>query len=83
MIEQRGPEDHRPARPAPGLRGSTLIITNFTKLVGLGIAINEMVVRTDARQSVVGYCALTLLGTQVAESILLRIIDRIFAKERE
>lgn len=59
-------------------RGSTLVITNVTKLVGLGIAINEMVLRTDARNSVIAFCAVCVLGVQVAENVVLKFIERLF-----
>ena len=59
-------------------RSSTLVLTNVTKLVGLGIAINEMVLRTDARNSVIAFCAVCVLGAQFAENVVLKFIDRLF-----
>jgi hypothetical protein len=62
-------------------RGSTLIITNITKLVGVALAVNEAVVRDDVRDSVIALCALFVLGAQVAENSALRLIDRVFGTE--
>jgi len=77
-------ERQEDARPAPVLRGSTLVISNLIKLIGVGIALNEMVIRPDARDSVIAFCALCVLGTQAAEDIFLRVIDRIFStRDRE
>lgn len=70
-------------RPAPRIRRSTLAFTNLPKLVGLVIAINEMLVRRTARESVIAYCALTLLGAQVVEDVAMRFIDRLFVKAEE
>lgn len=59
-------------------RGSTLVVTNFAKLVGLALAVNEAAVRPNARESVLAFCALCLVGTQAAENTALRFIDRLF-----
>lgn len=86
MTGQRSPRrKHRSQeeRPAPALRRSTLVITNIAKLVGLGIAINEMVIRPTLRESVVAFCAICILGTQVVEDVILHAIDRIFSRESE
>jgi hypothetical protein len=74
----------RPRSPqragSPG-RLSTVVVANIAKLIGLGIAVNEMVIRDELRQEVVAWCALALLGSQAAEELLLKVIDRIFARE--
>jgi hypothetical protein len=59
-------------------RGSTLLLTNLTKLTGVALAVNEAVLREAARDSVIALCALFVLGAQVAENAMLRIIDRLF-----
>ena len=59
-------------------RGSTLLITNLTKVVGLGLAINELAIREDARNSAIALCAICVLGAQVVEDVALRIVDRFF-----
>lgn len=79
---RRGSRSHE-ERPAPVLRRSTLVITNIAKIVGLGIAINEMVIRPNLRESVVAFCAICILGTQVVEDVVLHAIDRIFSRESE
>lgn len=68
-------------RPAPVVRRSTLVITNLVKLVALYIAFHEMVLRHDARESVIGFCVICLVGTQAAEEIAIHAIDRIFARQ--
>lgn len=59
-------------------RGSTLLITNLTKITGLALAINELAIREDARNSAIALCAICVLGAQVVEDVALRIIDRFF-----
>lgn len=59
-------------------RGSALLLTNVTKVVGLGLAINELAIREDARNSAIALCAICVLGAQVVEDVALRIIDRFF-----
>lgn len=76
-------KDSPPPRPAPVLRGSTLIITNLTKVVGLVIAINEMLVTGRGRESVIAFCALTVIGAETFEKVFIRAIDRFFAREQE
>lgn len=83
MIEDKKPDGTQGRRPAPALRGSALLITNLTKLVGLGIAVNEMAIRSSARQSVVAFCALTVIGAQVAQSVAIHFIDRMFTRDSE
>lgn len=65
------------------LRKSTLVVTNLVKLFGMGIAVNEMVIRSNARDSVVAFCALCVLGTQAAEDAFLRLIDRVFSTQEQ
>lgn len=56
----------------------TLAITNVTKLVGLGLAINEAALRETPRNAVIVLCAICVLGVQVVENVLLRTVDRLF-----
>ena len=68
-----------PHRRATGTAArSTLLITHTTKVVGLALAINELAVREDARNSAIALCAICVLGAQVVEDVALRIIDRFF-----
>lgn len=81
------PDPPSPPSPRPSrgsgiqARWSTLALTNLTKLVGLGLAVNEAAIRANARDSVIGFCALCVLGAQVAENIILRVIDRVLASQ--
>lgn len=58
------------------------MITNLGKLIGFGIAINEAVVRTEGRNSVILLCVVFVLGTQSIEMVALRVIDRLFGSPR-
>lgn len=58
-------------------RGSALIVTNATKMVGLGLGVYEATVR-DGRYSVMLFCTVCVLGAQVVENIMLKAIDRFF-----
>lgn len=80
---RRSDDDVVDDRPVPAIRYSTIIIANVAKLIGLGIAINEMVIRTEARNSVIAFCALCILGTQAAEDAFLRLIDKMFSQGGE
>jgi hypothetical protein len=63
---------------SPSRHGLTLAITNLTKLVGLALAINEAALRAEPRNSVIILCAICVLGVQVVENVLLRMVDRLF-----
>lgn len=56
----------------------TLIVTNALKLIGAGVFVNEAMFEKVARNSVLAICALFVLGTQVAENILMKAIERMF-----
>jgi NADH:ubiquinone oxidoreductase subunit E len=78
-----------PPTPANGTAGagaqtsrwSTLIATNAAKLVGIYTFYTETQVRPTARDSVLAICLAFVLGAQATENALLRLIDRIFAKD--
>jgi hypothetical protein len=72
---------HSDERSAPALRYTTIVVANLGKLIGFGIAVNEMVIRDNARNSVIAFCALCVLGTQAAEDAFLKLIDRLFTQE--
>jgi hypothetical protein len=61
-------------------RGSTLLITNAAKIAGIVVFVNEAVLRSGARDSVIAVCALFVLGAQVAENTILTVIDRVFER---
>lgn len=57
-----------------------MIVMNLGKLVGLGIAVNEAVIRAEARNSVILMCIVFVLGVQAVEIVLLRAVDRMFGE---
>lgn len=63
------------------VKGSTLLLTNATKLVGLALAVNEAIFVEHPRNSVIALCALFVLGTQAAENLALRFLDRLFGRD--
>lgn len=62
-------------------RGSTLLLTNITKLAGLVIALHEALGKDHAQAVVLAVAATFVLGAQVAENVLIRAIDRFFDKQ--
>lgn len=74
----REPPESPPSGGVTSSRGWTLAVTNLTKLVGLGLAINEAALRTSPRNSVIILCAICVLGVQVVENVLMRTVDRLF-----
>jgi hypothetical protein len=73
----RSPDEKSSAAPA---RGLTLLVTNATKLTGLVLAINEAVIRTQLRPSVLAIAAFMMAGAQVSEGVLLAMIDRFLGR---
>lgn len=71
---------HSPPEPrrAQAARGTTLLITNLTKLVGVAVGVNELVFRANTTTARIALAALMMTGAQASEGVLLRIIDRIF-----
>lgn len=53
-----------------------LLITNLIKLGGLGVVINEAILRTEARSLSLGIAAFMMAGAQGVETL----IDRLFGK---
>jgi hypothetical protein len=64
------PKD-RLSAPAYGL-----LITNLIKLGGLGVAINEALLRSEARSVALGLAAFMMAGAQGVETVL----DKLFGK---
>lgn len=77
MPERSPTKDH--AKSA-ALRGSTLWVTNATKIVGLVLAVNEMLIRPETNSVRLAVTALLVAGAQVSEGVLLSIIDRFSGK---
>lgn len=67
--------------PAQRRRSATLVITNVTKLIGLAIAFNEALLRTDQRPLALAIAAFMMTGAQVSETVVLGIIDRFLGRE--
>jgi hypothetical protein len=65
--------------PNGGTWVSTLLVTNATKLAGLYLAINELVIRDAARDTALAIAALMMLGAQTAEEVIGKFIDRMFS----
>jgi hypothetical protein len=62
-------------------RNATLVVTNLTKIVGLVIAFNEALLRTDQRPLVLGVAAFAMTGAQLSETVVLAFIDRFLGRE--
>jgi hypothetical protein len=75
------PHDDANGHPARVLRGSNLLLTNGAKAVGLYLAVHEATHR-PADHAVLAFCAVCVLGAQVIEEVLLRVIDRFFGGEK-
>jgi hypothetical protein len=57
-------------------RAFALVVTNTTKLAGVAVAINEALIRTQARPIVIAVSALMIAGVQALETF----IDRLFGR---
>jgi len=62
-------------------RRTTLVVTNLTKVVGLVIAFNEALLRTDQRPLILAVAAFMMAGAQLSETVVLGIIDRFLGRE--
>jgi hypothetical protein len=70
-------EPHQQEAPAaPAARGVTLVITNLTKILGLIVAVNEILIRPSIRDSALAVAAAMMFGAQTVENVLLGAIDR-------
>ena len=56
---------------------STLLLTNATKLVGLGLAVAEWAKAGPVQDSVLILCGIFVLGVEVVEKVILHAIDRL------
>lgn len=61
------------ARAAVDLSG---VVVHVTKLAGVALAVNEALVRTQLRPSVVGLAALMIAGAQGLETFIDRLLGR-------
>ena len=69
-----------PGRGEAVSRGTTLLITNATKIAGVIVGVNELVFRANTTSARIALAALMMTGAQVSEAVLLRLIDRVFSK---
>jgi hypothetical protein len=58
----------------------TQVTAGLTKLVGIGIGINEAR-RQNSNEILIMFAALCVLGVDAMETILLRLIDRLFGSD--
>ena len=63
------------------VRGSTLLITNLTKVTGIVIAVLEWAQPGPAQDSVLALCAVFVLGAEALEKVALEMIDRVFGQK--
>lgn len=56
--------------------GVTLLVTNLTKLAGLAVAVNELLVRAAFRPGAAVVAVIMMAGGQVSENVLISVIDR-------
>jgi hypothetical protein len=61
-------------------RGSTLLITNLTKVAGVVIAVLEWARPGEAQDSVLALCAVFVVGAEALEKMALEAIDRILGR---
>jgi hypothetical protein len=61
-------------------RGSTLLITNLTKVAGVVIAILEWSRPGEAQDSVLALCAVFVVGAEALEKMGLEALDRMFGR---
>lgn len=59
-------------------RGSTLLITNLTKLAGVALGLHSGF--TDQRPTTLAFAGLLVAGGQFSETVLLHLIDRLFGE---
>jgi hypothetical protein len=69
----------RPKDPGLPARGLALTITNLTKLGGVIVAFNELILRPDFRPAAAALAAFMMAGAQVSENVLIAVINHFFA----
>jgi hypothetical protein len=68
------------ARRRTWVTGSTLLITNLTKVTGVVIAVLEWARPGEVQDSVLALCAVFVVGAEAMERILLDAIDRVLGR---
>lgn len=77
-----GPDPGAPGPAENALRRSTLILTNFTKVVGLIVVVNETLLRPTIRESALAVAGAMIFGAQTVENVLVSLIERMFGAGR-
>jgi hypothetical protein len=60
-----------------------VLITKGIQIWGIYLATQEIRQPGDADEAVLAFCALLFLGSQAAEDLALRVLDRLFAAGAE
>lgn len=61
-------------------RATTLLVSNVTKVGGLAVALNEILLRGSARSIVLIEAAFMMAGAQFSEHVLLAVLDRLLGR---
>jgi hypothetical protein len=75
--------EQSPLRGKSWARGSTLLITNLTKVTGVVIAVLEWARPGEAQDSVLALCAVFVVGAEALEKMMLQALDRLFGGGRD
>lgn len=62
--------------PQGGPAGATTAVTNFIKLAGAAVVLNEVFIEAAIRQEAIAIAALMIAGAQAFESALLSFFGR-------
>jgi hypothetical protein len=73
-------DEQPPTSLANRARSSTLWLTNVTKIVGLVLAVNEMLIRPETNSARLAFVSLVVAGAQLSETMLLAVIDRFLGR---
>lgn len=67
--------------PATSHQWLPLLVTNITKLAGLGLALNEVFIQAHPRTLEILLSAFMMAGAQISEDTVMSLWGRIFAVE--
>lgn len=71
------------SRLARALSQITILVTLVTKLGGVVIALNEIILRSNLRPAVLAEAGFMMAGAQFSESAILAGLDRIMGRSME
>lgn len=76
------PTQRKDARPTAQVaaRLSTLVITNITKIAGLIVALNELMIRGQPRTPGLVVAGFMMAGGEGAERIVIALLEHVFSK---